>query len=928
MTTLTRLPSRTLGALAALLLVLLLSACGGEKPDKLVASAKQFLAKDDTKAAVIQLKNALQADVTLPEARYLLGVALLRQGDAAGAEAELRKALSYKFAEDSVLPPLAQALLAQRQYRKLTDEFSGTTLTEPAAQANLQTTLATAFAAQRLPEQSRDALRTALEADPTYTPARLIQVRDKASQRDFDGALADTEAIITATPTSHEAWKLKGDLLFFGKKQHDPGLAAYARAIELRPVFIEAHVALLDALVGQGKFDVVAKQLEQLRKAAPNSLSVKYYETLLAYQKKDLKLALSLGAPLLQQAPENVRSLQLVGEIELAANSLVQAQAHLSEAVRLVPQATRPRRALVQAYLRGGQPAKALAILQPLLKGEVVDAASNLLAGEVYLQNGDPKKAEEYFAKASKQDPKNARARTALAVTQLAGGGAESALGQLQEIAGTDTGSTADLALISAHLRRQEYDRALKAIDNLEKKQADKPLAAVLRGRTLLAKKDAAGARKSFERAVVIDPMYFPAVASLAALDMADKKPDEARTRFESVLKSDPKNPQALLALAQLRSISGGPKEEVAELMNKAINANPTEKQPRLLLVDLYLRNKDNKLALATAQSAVSVLPDSPELLDALGRAQQASGDTNQALASFAKLASMQPESPLAQMRTANAQMAAGNKEAALTSLRKALTMKPDLLDAQRGLLMLAVEGKRYDEARGIARSVQKQRPKEIAGFLFEGDVAAAEKKWDAAADAYRAGLKLNASPLLATKTHAAQNAAGKTAEATTFSNNWLRDNPKDILFRLYLGDQAGARGDYVTAEKLYANAVQVQPDNPTALNNLAWTLGRQQKEGGIVLAEKAVALAPNQPAYIDTLAMLLSDKNDYARALEWQKKAVALQPELGLLRLNLAKIHIKGGKKDLARPELEALAKLGDKFAGQAEVASLLKSL
>ena len=142
MTTLTRLPSRTLGALTAMLLVLLLGACGGEKPDKLVASAKQFLAKDDTKAAVIQLKNALQADVTLPEARYLLGVALLRQGDAVGAEAELRKALSYKFAEDSVLPPLAQALLAQRQYRKLTDEFSGTTLTEPAAQANLQTTLA------------------------------------------------------------------------------------------------------------------------------------------------------------------------------------------------------------------------------------------------------------------------------------------------------------------------------------------------------------------------------------------------------------------------------------------------------------------------------------------------------------------------------------------------------------------------------------------------------------------------------------------------------------------------------------------------------------------------------------------------------------------------------------------------------------------
>jgi hypothetical protein len=33
-------------------------------------------------------------------------------------------------------------------------------------------------------------------------------------------------------------------------------------------------------------------------------------------------------------------------------------------------------------------------------------------------------------------------------------------------------------------------------------------------------------------------------------------------------------------------------------------------------------------------------------------------------------------------------------------------------------------------------------------------------------------------------------------------------------------------------------------------------------------------------------------------------------------------------GKKDEARKELDALAKLGDKFSGQAEVSQLLKTL
>ena len=99
-------------------------------------------------------------------------------------------------------------------------------------------------------------------------------------------------------------------------------------------------------------------------------------------------------------------------------------------------------------------------------------------------------------------------------------------------------------------------------------------------------------------------------------------------------------------------------------------------------------------------------------------------------------------------------------------------------------------------------------------------------------------------------------------------------------------------------------------------------------KGGAVAYAEKANTLAPGQPAFMDTLAMLLSEKNDYAKALEWQNKAIALQPENNALKLNLAKIYIKGGKKDLARKELDELAKLGDKFPAQGDVASLLKTL
>lgn len=66
------------------------------------------------------------------------------------------------------------------------------------------------------------------------------------------------------------------------------------------------------------------------------------------------------------------------------------------------------------------------------------------------------------------------------------------------------------------------------------------------------------------------------------------------------------------MALAELRAREGGQEEEVLELINRAVNADPTDKFPRLLLVDFYLHSKDNKLALSAAQSAVAAIPDSP----------------------------------------------------------------------------------------------------------------------------------------------------------------------------------------------------------------------------------------------------------------------------------------------------------------------------
>lgn len=111
--------------LAALVVAALFAGCGAENPDTLMASGKSHLAKNDSKAAVIQFKNALQMNPNLGEARFLLGKTLLESGDPQGAELELRKALGLKYAPESVIPLLAQALLTNGQAKRSSTSSPG-----------------------------------------------------------------------------------------------------------------------------------------------------------------------------------------------------------------------------------------------------------------------------------------------------------------------------------------------------------------------------------------------------------------------------------------------------------------------------------------------------------------------------------------------------------------------------------------------------------------------------------------------------------------------------------------------------------------------------------------------------------------------------------------------------------------------------------
>lgn len=908
--------------------LLALAACERESEAQLLASAKALLDKRDVNGAVIQLKNALEKNPDSAPARLLLGSALLRSGDAAAAQIELRKAQAAGASDEQVLPELARALLASGQGTAVIGQFAERTLSEPAAHADLQSTLAAAYAGQGNLDAARQAAVVALQAQPGHGAATVLLARLEVAGGDADGALRRLDALLARDAGHEAAGLLKGELLLRARNAPDQALQAFRQVRSAQPGSVAAQVAVVNTLLQLNKADEARSEFASLEKSAPRHPETLFLQARFAFDAKDWAGSREIAEKLLAASPQNLRVLMLAAAAEYQLKRYTLAEALLARALKAAPQLLTARHLLAQTYLRSALPDKAIEALQPVLDSATVDATTLSLAGQAYLLSGDSQRSEAAFQKALKLSPADKGLRTSLAVAQLARGDNSAAVTQLESIASGDAGTQADLALISARLQRRDFAGALTAIDALARKAPDLADPPTLRGRVLAQQGRQAEATASFEQALAKDPKHFGAIAGLAELDFGAGKPELARKRFEKLLEADPRHQPARLALARLEMRMGAPEAVVAAQLRDAVRIDPSQPVAQLMLVDRLLTAGDVQGALVAAQDASAALPQDLAIMDALGRAQIAAGDGQRAVSTFKKLAALQPRRAQHLARLADAHMAAQDRTAAAVALRQALEVEPGYLPAQRGLALLAVMDRRPQDGVAIARTLQKRQPQDAFGFALEGEVEGMARNWAAAATAYQAALQRHKSTELAMRLHHALAAAGKAAEAERMAADWQKGQPRDSSFVYYLGDRAATAKDWARAESLYRAVLAAQPRHAAAMNNVAWLMATQRKPGAVAMAEQANALLPERAPLLDTLALALEAENQLPKAVEVQKRAAELDPKNPQLRLRLAQLQIKKGDKADARNELEALARLGTRFPAHAEVSAMLKAL
>jgi putative PEP-CTERM system TPR-repeat lipoprotein len=232
------------------------------------------------------------------------------------------------------------------------------------------------------------------------------------------------------------------------------------------------------------------------------------------------------------------------------------------------------------------------------------------------------------------------------------------------------------------------------------------------------------------------------------------------------------------------------------------------------------------------------------------------------------------------------------------------------------------------DEALKIAQQVQSQVVQLPAGYVLEGDIRMAEKKFIEAAALYEKAYGLGKNGALAMKIHAAQTQAGKPEEGEARVKQWLKENPEDLTVRFYLADAYLKASKYPAAIEEYAGLLKKQPDNLVALNNLAWAYQQVKDPRALEYAEKAYQLKPDNAAVADTLGWMLVEQGKTERGLGLLEQAVSLAPDAQEIRYHLAHAWLKSGDRIKARDELERILSGGTKFPQEQEAIQLLKEL
>ncbi|MBL8385936.1 MAG: PEP-CTERM system TPR-repeat protein PrsT [Burkholderiales bacterium] len=922
--------------LALLAWVVALAVPAGATPQKASAfyeDALKRFERDDFPGAIVQLKNAIQQDQRMLAAHLLLGKALLRTGDLMAAEAALEEALKQGINRGEVALPLAQIYLALGSPMQVIEKIQASGL-QPSQRVEVLSVRGTAYAELgnfRMAAQSFDEARA---ADPRSPLPYYSEVPSLLAQGDLTRARAAAARAVELGPTEAGAWNAQASVLHLGLDMAG-ALKAYGRAIELQPRFGEALIARAAVLVDLRRDAEAEADLKVLRAAGIKDARASYLSALLAARRND-QPAVTAALGEVTRVIDGLPPAWLAGREQLlmvgalahhASRNLEKAKEYLEMLVRRNGRNVSARKLLASIYVERKDFLKAMPLLEGLQRLQPDDPQVQFLLGSLYMGQRRYALATDLLEKAASRTGSPNMSR-ALGISQLGLGQIAPGIANLERVfnASPDD-AAAGMALANVYMRTGERQKALQVAQRMVKHAPDNLTLVSFLGSIRAATGDRAGARSAYTSVLAQDPTYVSATLNLARLDVDEGKFAEGRRRLAELLGKRADHPDALYELGVLEQRAGR-LDDAARHLRKAHEISRRDTRPGIALVDMFIGGLRGHDALEVAKDMASKYPDNLAVQVALARSYLAVADHGTARSVLQNATKMADFDAVVLVGIGRLQIVAGNFAGAAYCVQKALQGRPDDLGALA--LSVDIELRRPDLPRAEAalKALAAKHPNQPETVLASANLAMRKGQFAAAVAAYRGLWSQQETVENALNLARAHLAAGEPAKAATFLEGVAKARPGDSQIATALAEMRFRAGQTAQARDAYLQVLAARPEDAQAHNNFANLLLKIGDPAALQHAERAVKLAPNNPAYVDTLGWILVKSGQVDAGLRFLREARLRRPDDPEFRYHLAYALAKTGRIGEAKGELTAALTGPRRLDANEEVSKLKREL
>jgi putative PEP-CTERM system TPR-repeat lipoprotein len=896
-----------------------------------LAEARQMAEKRDYRTAGIQLKNLINDEPDNIEAVLLLADVSAADNNPDLAERNYRRAAELKADPARYWQGWADALLALGRYDDALARLAEYQPANPSEEAAILVRRARALRAQGKVPEAEVAVREAVAKAPASAETQVELGDLMLATGRTEEASAATEAALKIDPERPDALMLKAIQLLAGPEPATakPVLEQTLDQARNTPGKLPLQAAALGYLIemelAEKNLDSAATRVGELVNLVGPTPPARYLRARVAVERNDMAAAKQDLQEALSAASGYLPARRLLGAINVLENQYELAEMNLRPVVKANPDDAFARRLLATVLIARRQPDEALTLLDA---GTVASSEARemmlAMAGQASLQTGDVARATGYFREGAEQFPENPAFELGLALTLLAEGRTEEAEKVIREVKGEQADAARSAFDVILLMQKGEGVKAASAAREVAAKFPAAGWSQNLLGSVLIATGDFPGARDALLKAIVNDPNDVASLANLARVEQLLGNRDAAAANWQKILAADPGNADAAGALARLE-VERGNLPEALKILEPF---RGKYSRAQLLVAAIQLDRGAAAEARTIGEQVLAAEPNDAEALNLVGLADFALGDAQAAGGRFRRAIELQPTAAIYRLNLARALLASGDAdgaEAALAETRKLAPNSPQLLSVEAAVAL--AQGNPADARKIVARMEADQVGDARLRTALDAEVLMAEGKPAEASqrftEAYRLGPNLD-SALRAWGTNLA--AGGKPDP--TLLDDWLKRNPDDLRAQRVAGDLFFSAGLKDRAQRAYEAILEFEPRDVAALNNLAWIYQENGDSRALQLADRALQVAPDNPAVLDTAGWAQLNVGDKRRGAELIESAAAKAPEDLDIQYHRAVALIEGGNRAGGREVLETILKSEKPFASRDEAAARLAQL